>query len=412
MTKHIITSAIAGAVGGAVIAAVILGNPNIANKITRDEQRIQNIAQNTAPSGPVGGTQEEAVVSVVKKTNPAVVSIVITKDVPVIERYYERSPDTLNPFGDLFGNNFFQPFQFQIPQYRQNGTQKQEIGGGSGFLISADGLLITNRHVVAQEGAEYTVFTNDGKKYTATVKARDSVNDIAVLKIDGRDLPFLEFGNSDQLEVGQGVIAIGNALGEFRNTVSVGVISGLARSIRAGDGSGQAEQLDQVIQTDAAINPGNSGGPLLNLRGQVIGVNVAVALGSQSVGFALPANMVKSVVDSVQKNGRIIRPFLGVRYVPVTAALKENNNLSVDYGVLVSRGETPEDLAVTPGSPADKAGILEGDIILEIDGQKLDEDTSLASLIRAKQVGDSASLKILSKGQEKTVSVKLEEAPQ
>lgn len=406
MQKHILTSTIAGAVGGAFIAAIILGNPGIAKK---DVDR--TIPQ---PATPVSDdNHQNSVIAAVKKANPAVVSIVITKDVPVIERYYQQAPgNQSDPFGAMFGNNFFQPFSMPMPQYRQNGTQKQEIGGGSGFLISADGLLITNRHVVAQTDAEYTVFTNDGKKYKATVKARDPVNDIAVLKIDGKNLPFLEFGNSDQLEVGQSVIAIGNALGEFRNTVSVGVISGLARSIQAGDGSGQSEQLDQVIQTDAAINPGNSGGPLLNLNGQVIGVNVAVAQGSQSVGFALPANMVKSVIDSVQKNGKIIRPFLGVRYTPITASLKEKNNLSVDYGVLVNRGETAEDLAVIPGSPADKAGIVEGDIILEADGVKLDETKSLANLVRAKQVGNAMALKILHKGQEQTVTVKLEEAPQ
>lgn len=412
MNKSLISSAIAGAVGGALITAVIISNPNIANRISRPEAPTQTSGEPNAPSGPVGGAQEGTVVEVVKKTNPAVVSIVITRDVPVIERYYEEAPGLRNPFGDFFGDNFFGPFQFQIPQYRQRGTEKQEIGGGSGFLISADGLLITNRHVVAQEGADYTVFTNDGKKYTATVRARDPVNDVAVLKIEANNLPFLQFGDSDQLEVGQTSIAIGNALGEFRNTVSVGVISGLARSIRAGDGTGASEQLDQVIQTDAAINPGNSGGPLLNLRGQVIGVNVAVALGSQNVGFALPANLVKSTVDSVQQHGRIIRPFLGVRYIPVTAALKERNNLSVDYGVLISRGETTQDLAITPGSPADKAGLTEDDIILEIDSTRLDEDQSLATLIRQKQVGDTITLKVLSKGQEKTVSLKLEEAPQ
>ena len=170
--------------------------------------------------------------------------------------------------------------------------------------------------------------------------------------------------------------------------------------------------LDHVIQTDAAINPGNSGGPLLNLSGDVVGVNVAVAQGSENIGFALPANAIKSVVDSVRQTGKIVRPYLGVRYTQVTESIKEKNNLSVDYGVIVSKGETKEDLAVIPGSPADKAGIVENDIILEVDGKKLDEDSNLAMIIRDKKIGDTLTLKVLSKGVEKEVRVVLEKAPE
>jgi serine protease Do len=190
------------------------------------------------------------------------------------------------------------------------------------------------------------------------------------------------------------------------------VVSGLSRSITAGDGGGQSEFLDKVIQTDAAINPGNSGGPLLNLSGKVIGVNVAVAQGSQSIGFALPINSIKSVVESVKTTGKIVRPYIGIRYVAVTPELKEKNNLSVDYGILVSKGATSSDLAIIPGSPANKAGIVENDIILELDGKKLDEDQDFATLIRQKQVGDTVKLRILSKGVEKNVQVKLETAPE
>lgn len=349
-------------------------------------------------------TQEGFVVDAVKKTNPAVVSIVISKEVPKYETYYDNN-NTNNPFGDLFPG-----FNFNVPQYRQNGTEKKEIGGGSGFLVSADGLIVTNKHVVSDKTAEYTVFMNDGKKYTATVVARDSVLDIALLRISGSSFPYLSLGNSDKLEVGQSVIAIGNALAEYRNTVSVGVVSGLARSVVAGDGSGKSELLDKVIQTDAAINPGNSGGPLLNLHGQVVGVNVAIVSGSQNIGFALPINSVKSAIESVKQTGKIVRPYVGIRYVQITEALKTKNNLSVDYGILVQKGDAKDELAVIPGSPADKAGILENDIILSIDGQKLDEDTSFATIIRGKSVGQSVSLRVLSKGVEKTVSVTLEAA--
>ncbi|PIR03891.1 MAG: hypothetical protein COV59_04380 [Candidatus Magasanikbacteria bacterium CG11_big_fil_rev_8_21_14_0_20_39_34] len=352
-----------------------------------------------------------SVVSAVKRANPAVVSIVITKDVPVLEQYYDNN----SSFHDFFGGGLFGGFNFQIPQYRENGTEKKEVGGGSGFLVSQDGLIITNKHVVEDPNAEYTVFLGNGSedKYEAKVLARDPVLDIAVLKIEGtEDFPFLEFDDSDHLELGQSVIAIGNALGEFRNSVSVGVVSGLSRSIVAGDGRGGSEQLDEVVQTDAAINPGNSGGPLLDLQGKVIGVNVAVANGSQNIGFALPVNLLKGVIESVQKDGKIVRPFLGVRFVPVTKELKEANKLSVDYGVLIIRGENRTELPIVPGSPADKAGLEENDIILEADGQKLDETRSLPTLLRKKNVGDTLKLKILHKGSEKELDVKLEAIPE
>lgn len=350
--------------------------------------------------------QENRVVDAVQAAAPAVVSIVITADVPVVEQYFEQVPNN-DPFGGIFGN----PFNFQVPKLRQNGTEKKEIGGGTGFIVSSDGTIVTNRHVVDQTEVEYTVFLQDGTKYEAEVIARDTVNDIAVIKIDAGDLPSLKFGNSDALRVGQTTIAIGNALSEFRNTVSVGVISGLSRSITASSGRGQAEQLEEVIQTDAAINPGNSGGPLLNLAGEVIGVNVAVAQGSENIGFALPANAVKGVITSVQETGKIVRPYLGVRYIPVTPVLKETNNLSVDHGVIITRGDTINDLAVIPGSPAHKAGLQEGDIILEIDNQQLNENLGLASAIGKKRVGDSVNLKVLQKDSEKEITVTLEEAP-
>ncbi len=348
-------------------------------------------------------SQDNLVIDAVKKTNPAVVSIIISKEIP---KYEIDTDSQQNPFGDLFPG-----FSFNIPQYRQNGTEKKEIGGGSGFFVSSDGLIVTNKHVVDQKDVEYTVFTNDGKKHIAQVVARDPVLDIALIKVEGSSFPYLTLGNSDSLQIGQSVIAIGNALAEFRNTVSVGVVSGLARSITAGTSSGSTEVLDHVIQTDAAINPGNSGGPLLDLSGRVIGVNVAIAQGSQNIGFALPINSVKSAIESVKNTGKIVRPYLGVRYIAVNAQMKEKNNLTVDYGVLVKAGANASELAVMPGSPADKAGIVENDIILEVNGVKLDDKTNLASIIREKKIGQVLNLKILSKGIEKNVSVTLEAAP-
>lgn len=355
-------------------------------------------------------SQDTFVIDAVKKTNPAVVSIIISQEVPKYEVYTDPNQQT-NPFGDMFPS--IPGFNFSIPQYRQNGTEKKQIGGGSGFFVSIDGLIVTNKHVVDQKNAEYTVFTNDGKKHVAKVIARDPVLDIALIKIDpptGGSFPYLSLGDSDSLQVGQSVIAIGNALGEYRNTVSAGVVSGLARSITAGDNSGKTEVLDHVIQTDAAINPGNSGGPLLNIRGEVIGVNVAVAQGSQSIGFALPINSVKGSIESVKSTGKIVRPYLGIRYVSVNAEMKDKNNLTVDYGVLVKTGATASELAVIPGSPADKAGIVENDIVLEIDGVKLDDKNNLASIIREKKIGQVINLKILHRGVEKTVPITLEAA--
>ena len=402
--KNNATSVFSGAIGALVLNALLFG---ILFQFPAQSKLVIERLSPPLPAAEAPISTNNGVVSVVKSANPAVVSVIITKDVPILEQVNNQQA---NPFGGLFGNL---PFQFfNRPQYRQKGTEKKEVGGGSGFVVSSDGYIVTNHHVIQDTTAEYTVFMNDGKKYPASVVASDETIDVALLKIEAKDLPFLAFGDSDKLELGQSVIAIGNALAEFRNTVSVGVVSGLLRSIRAGDGTGKSEKLDGVIQTDAAINPGNSGGPLLDLSGNVIGVNVAVANGVENIAFALPANVVKSAVESIKKNGRVVRPFLGIRYVPVTKALQEANRLSVDYGVLVSRGEKSEDLAVIPGSPADKADIVKNDIILKLDDQKIDDEHSLAMLIQKKSVGDKIRLRVLHKGIEKDVFVTLEERPQ
>ncbi len=346
--------------------------------------------------------RQDSVINAVKTAKPAVVSIVVSKIVPKYDISYDSNNDS---FGGMF------PGFFQTPIYKENGTEKKKIGSGSGFLISSDGMIVTNRHVVEDKTATYDVLLNNGKMYSATVLARDGVLDVALLKIGVSNQAYLQLGDSDALQVGQSVIAIGNALGEFKNSVSVGVVSGLSRSVIAGDSAGQSERLDKVIQTDAAINPGNSGGPLLNLRGDVIGINVAVVQGSSNVGFALPINSVKSAIASVKATGKIIRPYVGIRYLPVTAELKAKNNLSVDYGILVQRGATAADIAVVPGSPADKAGIVENDIILEVDGEKMDQEQDFSSIIRAKKVGDSINVKVLSKDSQKFLSIRLEVAP-
>jgi len=345
--------------------------------------------------------QPMAIADVVEEVSPAVVSVIVSKYVPVVEEYY------VNPFED-FEELFGRPFGFQIPQYREKGKELQEVGGGTGFIVSSDGLVITNKHVVYDEGAEYTIMTNDGKKYPAPVLARDPVQDIAVLKISASNLPTVKLGNSDNLRIGQTVIAIGNALGEFRNTVSVGVVSGLARSVMA-IGGGISEQLDEVIQTDAAINQGNSGGPLLNLYGEVIGINTAMASGAENIGFAIPVNKVKKVVNDIQTKGKISYPLLGVRYILINETIARKNNLSVNYGALVIRGNDPGEVAVMPGSAADKAGIIENDIILEADGEKITTENPLSRMILKHNPGDKMILKILHKGEEKIIEAELGE---
>ncbi len=349
--------------------------------------------------------EESAVIDVVRQAEPAVVSVIVTKDLPILEQFFEEIP--LGP--QFFFDPFMSPFDLRIPRIRQKGTERREVGGGTAFFVSRDGLLMTNKHVIEDEEADYTVLLNDGTKLEASVVGRDPANDIALLKVEGDNFPSLTLAKAEPI-LGQSVIAIGNALGEFRNTVSVGVISGLRRTITAGNPRrGAVEQLNRIIQTDTAINQGNSGGPLLSLEGEVIGMNTAIAGGAQNIAFAIPAGDLRRVLRSFQEHGRILRPYLGVRYVPITKEVKEKNNLLVDEGVLVVRGESPSEPAVLPGSPADKAGIVENDIILEIDGLKLGTDTSLASIIQGKLPGDTVKLMILHKGEEKELSVKLEE---
>lgn len=285
----------------------------------------------------------------------------------------------------------------------------QQKGGGTGFIISSDGLIATNKHVIQDNNTTYSVVMNDGGTYEATVKATDPIFDFAVLKIDAKDLKPVEFGNSDDLQVGQWVMAIGNALAEFQNTVTVGIISGKERSIVAGDAAGtSSEALEGLLQTDAAINPGNSGGPLVNMAGRVVGVNTAVASDAQGIGFSIPFNVLKPAVDSVIKNGRIIRPTLGVRYITVTKKLADQNKLPVDHGAYLQLG-TENTAAVVAGSVAERAGFKVNDIIVSVNGQEVDVHHSLATLIQQYQVGQKVKLGFWRDGKEQTTEVTLEE---
>ncbi|MFH0829160.1 MAG: trypsin-like peptidase domain-containing protein [Candidatus Kerfeldbacteria bacterium] len=392
-TIALISLIIGGVSGGIFGAAASKGG---LSHLFSSSSTVQSSVQNVNTTGTLSLQEDSSTVDVVKKASPAVVSVVAKKD---YSKIFGNSSEN-QQYNNFFGFPFIQQ---QVPQ------GIQEIGAGSGFIISSDGIIMTNKHVATISGADqYTVVTNDGKNYDAKLLATDPTNDIAFMKIEAKDLPTIELGNSDNVQIGDTVIAIGNALGEYRNTVTKGIISGLARTITAGDSSGNSETLRNVIQTDAAINQGNSGGPLLNIAGQAIGINTAIDSQGQLVGFALPINIAKSDLESVKKSGKIERPYLGVRYSIITPQLKEANKLSTDYGALIVRGNTADELAVVPGSPADKAGITENDIILEVDGQKINEDNDLAQILSQKQIGQKVTLKVLSKSKEKTVEVILE----
>lgn len=335
--------------------------------------------------------EQSTITELVKKASPAVVSIVISKDLNTVPGF------GLNPFSPLFG----------FGQQNSTSPNVQEVGAGSGFFVSSDGLILTNKHVVSDQQASYTVITSDGTSYDAKVLATDPANDLAIVKVDIKNAPFLTLTDSSQIQIGQSAIAIGNSLGQYQNTVTTGIISGIGRSITAG-GAGESEQLEGVIQTDAAINPGNSGGPLLNLAGEVMGINTAVDAQGQSVGFALPANDAAKALESFNKSGSIKRPLLGVRYVMINKALATQEKLPRDYGALISRGSGNS--AVVAGSGADKAGLQENDIILEVNGHRIDENNSLAKELKNYNVGDTITLKIYHDGSEKTVPVTLGEA--
>ncbi|MBI5466027.1 MAG: trypsin-like peptidase domain-containing protein [Candidatus Kerfeldbacteria bacterium] len=404
-----VVALLAGVVGGA--ATILWGQP-LLQQLGLVSSVNNPAAGNTvnAPASQTLSVQEEsATTEVVKKMAPSVVSIIISKD---LSKIYNLTGPNPFPFDNFFGPN--SPFNFffggQQRPSQQQPPGKQEVGGGTGFVIDqAKGLILTNRHVVEDTEADYTVLTNDGKRLDAKVVARDTVNDLALVQVQDKSLPSLELGESDNVAIGQTVIAIGNALGEYRNTVTKGVISGIGRNVVAGDGQGSSESLEGVFQTDAAINPGNSGGPLINLAGQVIGINTAVNKEGQLIGFAIPSNEAKRLVDSFAKYGRIVRPYLGIRYVIVTPELARANKLEVNYGALIIQGKNEGELAVVPGSPADKAGLVENDIILEINGQKIDQEHSLVKQLSRFSPGESVKLKIYHKGKQQDVSIKLEE---
>jgi serine protease Do len=357
-------------------------NPNseeaekeLPTEVVRERTRLQII------------NEDSEVIETVKKTDESVVSVIISRDAENLDDFFGIETGGSSP-------------------------QRSEVGAGTGFIVSKEGHIITNRHVVGAENNSYTVVFSDGAIVDAEILGRDTLLDIAVLKIEPgeKELKPLPIGDSSAIQVGQTVLAIGNSLGRFGNSVSRGIVSGLDRTVIASDGDGgSSEILNNVIQTDASINPGNSGGPLLDIYGNVIGVNVARAE-ADNIAFAIPIDDVKIVLESVIETGQIQRPFIGIRYREITPEIAKQNNLKKDYGIIViSENNEP---AVAPESSAQKAGIKQGDIILEINENQINIKNPLQKQIQKYRVGDKIKLKVLREDKEFEVTVELGLMPQ
>ncbi len=315
--------------------------------------------------------EQEATILAIKKITPAVVSIII---------------------------NDYQNIILLSPNGVNAQKQKKQVGSGTGFIISADGYILTNKHVVKAgnpETAEYQIILNSGKKYYAQYIGVDPLKDLGILKIFDKNLPSVELGDSDKLVQGMSVMAIGNALGKYQNSVTKGIVSALGRSIAASDNRGNVEALDNVIQTDAQINPGNSGGPLIDLGGKVVGVNVAIDESGQSISFAIPINDAKVIIKSIREQNRIVRPRIGIRYVMLTPELAAAKSLPRASGAWITRAEDdPGTPAILPDSPAAKGGLEEGDIIIEVNAIKIEGNNTLFNVIQKYKPGNKIGLKI------------------
>ncbi|HUA13594.1 MAG TPA: trypsin-like peptidase domain-containing protein [Candidatus Sulfotelmatobacter sp.] len=350
------------------------------------------------------GSQEKIVTSqsqlineIAKTVGPSVVSVNVS-----------ISSSGSSSAGSGSSSGGFGLFGFSQPE--------EEQAAGTGIIISSDGLILTNRHVVPQGTTNVSVTLSNGTELKdVSVVGRTSQNsslDVAFLKInnaEGQKLTPAVIGNSSTVQIGDSVVAIGNALGQFQNTVTSGIISGYGRSVQASDSSGSntSENLDDLFQTDAAINEGNSGGPLVNMNGQVIGVNTAIAGNAQNIGFAIPINDIKGLISQVIKKGKFSVPYLGIRYIPLTSDVANEYNLSVDNGAFIAPSSNASEPSIAPGSPADNAGLQVNDIVAAVNGVSVDQYHDLTGLLDQYEPGDSVTLTIVRGNSTKQVNVTL-----
>ena len=375
--------------GGLVLALVAgLAGGLIGSWLESEHNSRLNLGNDLSSQRKIVTSESQLVSSIAKSVGPSVVSVNV------------RGTSVAQ---DIFG--FSQP--------------TETAAAGTGIIISSGGLIITNRHVVPSGTTSVSVTLSDGTELkNVQILGRTSENDtldVAFLKVTndgGHKLVPAALGDSAKVQVGDPVVAIGNALGQFQNTVTSGIISGFGRNVEASDAMGVgSESLDNLFQTDAAINEGNSGGPLVNLNGQVIGINTAIAGGAQNIGFAIPINDLKGLIGQVFRTGKFARPYLGVRFIPLSAAVAKQYDLPVTSGAYIAPAVDASTPSVVAGSPADKGGLKEGDIIIKVNGQTVDQAHSLTSLLAQHQVGDKVTLVVVRDGKHITKQVVLEAAP-
>lgn len=376
---------IAIAILGIFISAIVGFSAGWVGEARHNSSASGILTGSTSPQKEIVTSQSQLINSIARTVGPSVVSVNVTS--------------TSQSLGGFF--NF-------------GGLPQSEQSAGTGIILTANGLVITNRHVVPQGTTSVSVTLSDGTELKdVSVLGRTNPNDsldVAFLKInktEGKTLTPAILGDSSAVQVGDAVVAIGNALGQFQNTVTSGIVSGYGRSVQASssNGSQSTENLNDLFQTDAAINEGNSGGPLVNMNGQVVGINTAIAGGAQNIGFAIPINDVIGLIKQIQSTGKLQQPYLGVYYIPVTADVAQQYNLSVQRGAWVPPASVLGQSPVISGGPADQAGLLEGDIVTKVDGTTIDQNNSLTSIIDKDQVGQTVNLTVVRGG--KTISVKV-----